>query len=267
MVALEREGYLAQPHTSAGRIPTDKGYRFFVDHLGGPGSLDPAGRQQVRQFFDHAHGEIEQMLERTSGLLADLTDCTPPWWSGPPTSRPPSGRSSWSGSATGWRWWWWSWPTVPCRSSRSSSPEDADEAVWPRPAPAWPPTPSGRRWPRSAPRPVAERRPDRRHRGGAGRGALRALGERRRSRAALRRRLVADGRGLRRRRDRALGAEHPRAAAGRGRPAARHPRHRADGGHRHRARRRAAGLLRHRGQPVSVDGRRPARSGCSARPG
>ena len=76
MAALERDGYLVQPHTSAGRIPTDKGYRFFVDHLGGTGSLDPGGRQQVRQFFDHAHGEIEQMLERTSGLLADLTDCT-----------------------------------------------------------------------------------------------------------------------------------------------------------------------------------------------
>ncbi|HUY66464.1 MAG TPA: heat-inducible transcriptional repressor HrcA [Acidimicrobiales bacterium] len=76
MAALERDGYLDQPHTSAGRIPTDKGYRFFVDHLARPGSLDALGRQQVRQFFDHAHGEIEQMLERTSGLLADLTDCT-----------------------------------------------------------------------------------------------------------------------------------------------------------------------------------------------
>src|SRR6202140_4936585 len=64
MAALEREGYLIQPHTSAGRIPTDKGYRFFVDHLGGPGSLDPGERQTVRRFFDHAHGEIEQMLEK-----------------------------------------------------------------------------------------------------------------------------------------------------------------------------------------------------------
>jgi heat-inducible transcriptional repressor len=76
MAALEREGYLTQPHTSAGRVPTDKGYRFFVDHLAGPAMLDPVGRQQVRRFFAHAHGEIESMLERTSGLLADLTDCT-----------------------------------------------------------------------------------------------------------------------------------------------------------------------------------------------
>ncbi len=75
MASLERDGFLMQPHTSAGRIPTDKGYRFFVDHLAGPGTLDPVGRQQVRTFFDAAHGEIELMLERTSGLLADLTDC------------------------------------------------------------------------------------------------------------------------------------------------------------------------------------------------
>ena len=40
MAVLEQEGYLVQPHTSAGRIPTDKGYRFFVDHLGAPGLVD-----------------------------------------------------------------------------------------------------------------------------------------------------------------------------------------------------------------------------------
>ena len=42
MATLEREGYLTQPHTSAGRIPTDKGYRFFVDHLAGPGPSTPS---------------------------------------------------------------------------------------------------------------------------------------------------------------------------------------------------------------------------------
>src|SRR5262249_39330759 len=47
MVALEHDGYLAQPHTSAGRIPTDKGYRFFVDHLAEPGVLGPAQRHKV----------------------------------------------------------------------------------------------------------------------------------------------------------------------------------------------------------------------------
>jgi heat-inducible transcriptional repressor len=73
MVALEREGYLVQPHTSAGRIPTDKGYRFFVDHLTGPGVLGPSQRKQVSQFFDQVHGEMETVLERTSGLLSELT--------------------------------------------------------------------------------------------------------------------------------------------------------------------------------------------------
>jgi heat-inducible transcriptional repressor len=73
MVALEREGYLVQPHTSAGRIPTDKGYRFFVDHLTAPGVLGPVQRRQVSQFFDQVHGEMETVLERASGLLSELT--------------------------------------------------------------------------------------------------------------------------------------------------------------------------------------------------
>ena len=73
MVALERDGYLVQPHTSAGRIPTDKGYRFFVDHLSTPGVLGPAQHQQISTFFTEAQGGIEEMLERTSSLLSDLT--------------------------------------------------------------------------------------------------------------------------------------------------------------------------------------------------
>ena len=74
MAVLEREGYLVQPHTSAGRIPTDKGYRFFVDQLAGPGTLDRPRQQQVRDFFARAHGELEEILHDTTQLLSNLTD-------------------------------------------------------------------------------------------------------------------------------------------------------------------------------------------------
>jgi heat-inducible transcriptional repressor len=73
MATLEQEGYLVQPHTSAGRVPTEKGYRFFVDRLGAPGQLGSSEAQQVRTFFARAHGELEQMLQDTSRLLAGLT--------------------------------------------------------------------------------------------------------------------------------------------------------------------------------------------------
>lgn len=75
MASLEREGFLVQPHTSAGRVPTDKGYRFFVDHLAASqGALEEAQRQQVRRFFAEVHGEVEELLSRTSGLLTELTN-------------------------------------------------------------------------------------------------------------------------------------------------------------------------------------------------
>lgn len=74
MAVLEQEGYLVQPHTSAGRVPTDKGYRFFVDHLTQPGRLDEVKVTQVRDFFDGAHGRLEELLSRTSHLVANLTN-------------------------------------------------------------------------------------------------------------------------------------------------------------------------------------------------
>jgi heat-inducible transcriptional repressor len=74
MAHLENEGYLVQPHTSAGRIPTDKGYRYFVDHLTTPGRLDQATTKQVGEFFSAAHGRLEEMLHQTSNLLAALTN-------------------------------------------------------------------------------------------------------------------------------------------------------------------------------------------------
>lgn len=70
---LEEQGYLVQPHTSAGRVPTEKAYRFFVDRMDGPGPLDRADREQVQAFFLRSHREMEQMLADTSNLLSELT--------------------------------------------------------------------------------------------------------------------------------------------------------------------------------------------------
>lgn len=75
MAALEADGFLRQPHTSAGRVPTEKGYRFFVDHLRQP-RLPGRSAEEVRAFFDRAHGEVEQMLSETSRLLSGLTNLT-----------------------------------------------------------------------------------------------------------------------------------------------------------------------------------------------
>jgi heat-inducible transcriptional repressor len=73
MVQLERQGYLRQPHTSAGRIPTEKGYRFFVDALVPDPSIGVVQSNQVREFFDHSHGELERLLNETAGLLSSMT--------------------------------------------------------------------------------------------------------------------------------------------------------------------------------------------------
>jgi heat-inducible transcriptional repressor len=74
MAVLEREGYVTHPHTSAGRIPTDKGYRFFVDHLARLKQLQPGARQAVSEFFATAHHALEDLLHETSLLLSRITD-------------------------------------------------------------------------------------------------------------------------------------------------------------------------------------------------
>jgi heat-inducible transcriptional repressor len=73
MSALERDGYIAQPHTSAGRIPTDKGYRFYVDRFTGEGSLPATQRREVADFFTSAARVMDDLLHDTSLLLARLT--------------------------------------------------------------------------------------------------------------------------------------------------------------------------------------------------
>lgn len=74
MAALEEDGYLHQPHTSAGRVPSEKGYRYFVDTLMEPRTLGRSQQQKVSSFFRTAQGELEALLQETSGMLARLTD-------------------------------------------------------------------------------------------------------------------------------------------------------------------------------------------------
>ena len=72
MAALEDEGYIAQPHTSAGRIPTDKGYRLFVDRLSTVKPLSTAERRAIATFLDGAL-DLDDIVARTVRLLAQLT--------------------------------------------------------------------------------------------------------------------------------------------------------------------------------------------------
>jgi heat-inducible transcriptional repressor len=73
MSLLEREGYIAQPHPSAGRVPTDRGYRYYVDHLAGAGQLPATERRRIVEFFSSATLAMDQLLAQTSQLLAGVT--------------------------------------------------------------------------------------------------------------------------------------------------------------------------------------------------
>ncbi len=72
MAVLEEQGYIAQPHTSAGRIPTDKGYRLFVDRLSGVKPLSAAERRAIETFLVGAY-DLDDVVKRTVRLLAQLT--------------------------------------------------------------------------------------------------------------------------------------------------------------------------------------------------
>jgi heat-inducible transcriptional repressor len=72
MAVLEEEGYIRQPHTSAGRVPTDRGYRLFVDKLSRIKPLTPAERRAIERFLVGAV-DLDDVVHRTVRLLAQLT--------------------------------------------------------------------------------------------------------------------------------------------------------------------------------------------------
>ncbi len=72
MAVLEEEGLIAAPHTSAGRVPTDAGYRLFVDRLSAVKPLSPAERAAISEFLEGAV-DLDDVVDRTVRLLSSLT--------------------------------------------------------------------------------------------------------------------------------------------------------------------------------------------------
>jgi heat-inducible transcriptional repressor len=72
MAVLEEQGFIVQPHTSAGRVPTDKGYRLFVDRLSGVKPFTSAERRAIETFLTGAY-DLDDVVMRTVRLLAQLT--------------------------------------------------------------------------------------------------------------------------------------------------------------------------------------------------
>ncbi|HPN94568.1 MAG TPA: heat-inducible transcriptional repressor HrcA [bacterium] len=75
MHELSEEGYLEQPHTSAGRVPGDPGYRFFVDYLLDEYRAAEEECRGVQQSLDIIRFKLEQLFEKASELLSEMGDC------------------------------------------------------------------------------------------------------------------------------------------------------------------------------------------------
>lgn len=74
MADLEDDGYLTHPHTSAGRVPTDLGYRFFVDQVVQPGALTPAEKDRIEQELRLGEPAVEQVLRNATRALGVLVN-------------------------------------------------------------------------------------------------------------------------------------------------------------------------------------------------
>jgi heat-inducible transcriptional repressor len=70
MVILETNGYLIQPHTSAGRVPTEKGYRYFVERLMRESQLTPEEQRMIRHQFHQVGVDLEQWMRLAASVLA-----------------------------------------------------------------------------------------------------------------------------------------------------------------------------------------------------
>ena len=73
---LEEEGFLTHPHTSAGRVPTQKGYRYYVDYLMDQIKLLEEEKQRIKDEYEKENRELERLLEKTSQVISEITHYT-----------------------------------------------------------------------------------------------------------------------------------------------------------------------------------------------
>lgn len=76
MADLEELGYLEQPHTSAGRIPSHKGYRYYVDHLVKLADINGRDLDVIKSFFAEKINEIERVIQHAASILSHITNYT-----------------------------------------------------------------------------------------------------------------------------------------------------------------------------------------------
>ena len=76
MADLEEMGYLEKTHTSSGRIPSEKGYRYYVDHLVSPQQLQKDDILKLKSVFKERLFELEKIVQRSAGILSEITNYT-----------------------------------------------------------------------------------------------------------------------------------------------------------------------------------------------
>ncbi|MDP2653522.1 MAG: hypothetical protein Q8Q08_05755 [Candidatus Omnitrophota bacterium] len=76
LAELEEEGYLTHPHTSAGRMPTQMGYRYYVDNLMNEIKLLEGEQARIKTEYDQGRKDLEKVLEKTSQMVSDITHYT-----------------------------------------------------------------------------------------------------------------------------------------------------------------------------------------------
>ena len=118
---LEESGYLAQPHTSAGRIPTDKGFRAFVDALVRVREVQPATAACCSRASRSCTPGIDDLPREAGRLLSRLTGLRPSVHTPPRLGRSTSRSCAGCGCARASCWPWWSPARAPSKTAWSAS--------------------------------------------------------------------------------------------------------------------------------------------------